>query len=213
VRREQASLSQIGTRWEKELDAVTKRLEERIRRAYALPQGEMRDLVSHCEADMLREEEKLKGELRAVSLWIRVFWPNEEAVRLSILRERVRGQLDSLRAVRDALLDPHCSLSETEKTEVCLELVAALGGHEQEIKRHLLRYNAAVDETVQALTTLPPLGIRELARRRANALRHIREKAATLRRKTEEQLKSDVRSAKRAQNRFARELRKVGLSL
>jgi hypothetical protein len=140
-----------------------------------------------------------------------VLWPGEAAVRLLVQKKHVGGHLAELVRARTAILDPACSLGDVEKTEICFELFAAFGGHEETIGKHLRRYQAAANRNLEALVDWPPARLRELARIRSSALRRIGAKTEVLRRKTGEDLKKDVTKAKRAQNRFATELKKLGL--
>jgi hypothetical protein len=61
-------------------------------------------------------------------------------------------------------------------------------------------------DTLLAWQTAP---VRELSRIRGSAFRRITGRAETPRRKTGEELKRDAVKAKRAQSRFAKELRKL----
>jgi hypothetical protein len=211
LEREQSVLGTLGLKRVRELEALTKRLESRRRSACVLPSDVMRDFLSRCEADIRTESKEIAAALRGISFRERAFWPGEEAVRLFVQEKHVAGHLAELMTARSALLDPACSLGEVERTEVCLELVAAFGGHDEEIRKHLVRYNLVAKENLETLLAWPPAPIRELARTRAAALRRIAGKAEILRRKTGMELKRDVAKAKRAQTLFAKELRKLGL--
>ncbi len=211
LEREQSVLGAIGLKRVRELEALTKRLESRRRSAYILLPESMRDFFSGCEADIRKEAKEITAALREISFRQRVLWPGEAAVRLFVQEKHVARHLTELVTARSALLDPACSLGEVERTEVCLELVAAFGGHEGDIRKHLIRYNAVATENLATLIAWPPVTLRELARTRAAALRRISGKAEILRRKTGAELKRDVTKAKRAQTLFAKELRKLGL--
>jgi hypothetical protein len=171
----------------------------------------MRDFFSGCEADIRKEAKEITAALREISFRQRVLWPGEAAVRLFVQERHVARHLAELVTARSALLDPACSLGDVERTEVCLELFAAFGGHEGDIRKHLIRYNTVATENLVTLIAWPPVPLRELARTRAAALRRITGKAEILRRKTGAELKRDVTKAKRAQTLFAKELRKLGL--
>lgn len=212
VSREQGTLSRLGTRWAKELENLTTHLESKSRQAYVLSPDELRSFFTRCDAGLDDKERELNALLRRLPAWDRIFWPGEEAVRLRVLRDHVRKEREELAGVRSALLGPSCSLIEEERTEVCLEIFAARGRHGEEIIKHLSRYRAIAGANVAELSRWPDKAIGELVKVRAVALRRIRDKANALRRKTEAQLESDLRSAVRAQNRFAKELRKLGLA-
>ena len=211
LEREQSVLGTIGLKRVREHEALTKRLESRRRSAYILPPGSMREFFSRCESDIRTEAKEIAAALREIPFRQRVVWPGEAAVRLLVQEKHVAGHLAELVTARSALLDPACSLGDVERTEVCLELIAAFGGHEEEIRTHLLRYRAIANENIATLAAWPPAPLRELARTRAAALRRIRGKAEILRRQTGAALKQDVTKAKRAQTLFAKELRKLGL--
>jgi hypothetical protein len=212
LEREQSVLGAIGLKRIRELEALTKRLDSKRRNSYMLPPESIRDFFSRCEADIRGEVKEIDGALRGISFRESVLWPGEPAVRLFVQKKHVMGHLAELVAARSALLDPACSLGDIERTEVCLELIAAFGGHEEPVRNHLARYRAVVSENLCTLLEWPAAPLRELARTRASALRRISGKAEILRRKTGEELKRDVTKAKRAQTRFARELRKLGLA-
>jgi outer membrane lipoprotein SlyB len=209
--REQSVLGAVGLKRIRELEAMAQRLESRRRSAYVLPNESIRDFFSRCEADIRGEMKEIDTALRGISFRESVLWPDEPAVRLFVQRKHVTGHLAELVTSRSALLDPACSLGDVERTEVCLELIAAFGGHEEAIRKHLTRYKMVVLENLETLIAWPAAPLRELARIRASALRRISGKAEVLRRKTGEELRKDVTKAKRAQNRFAKELRKLGL--
>jgi outer membrane lipoprotein SlyB len=211
LEREQSVLGTIGLKRVRELEALTKRLESRRQSAYILPPELIRDFFSRCEADTRKEAKEIAAALRGISFQQRVLWPGEAAVRLFVQEKHVAGHLAELVTARSALLDPACSLAEVERTEVCLELFAAFGGHEGDIRKHLTRYDSIATENLKTLIAWPPVPLRELARTRAAALTRISGKAEILRRKTGAELKRDVTRAKRAQTLFARELRKLGL--
>ena len=211
LEREQSVLGTIGLKRIRELEALTKRLESKRQTAYILPPGSMRDLFSRCEADIRREANENAAALRGISFRQRVLWPGEAAVRLFVQQKHVAGHLSELVTARAALLDPACSLGNIERTEVCLELFAAFGGHEEEIRKHLSRYDSIATENLKTLIAWPAVPLRDLARTRAASLRRISGKAEILRRKTGAELKRDVTRAKRAQTLFAKELRKLGL--
>jgi hypothetical protein len=208
---EQTVLGTIGLKRVRELEALTKRLESRRRSAYILSPESMREFFSRCESDIRREAKEIAAALRGITFGQRVLWPGEAAVRLFVQEKHVAGHLAELVTARSSLLDPACSLGDVERTEVCLELFAAFGGHEEDIRKHLIRYDTIATENLTTLIAWPPAALRELARTRAAALRRISGKAEILRRKTGAELKRDVTKAKRAQTRFAKELRKLGL--
>jgi hypothetical protein len=208
---EQTVLGTIGLKRVRELEALTKRLESRRRSAYILSPESMREFFSRCESDIRREAKEIAAALRGITFGQRVLWPGEAAVRLFVQERHVAGHLAELVTARSSLLDPACSLGDVERTEVCLELFAAFGGHEEDIRKHLIRYDTIATENLTTLIAWPPAALRELARTRAAALRRISGKAEILRRKTGAELKRDVTKAKRAQTRFAKELRKLGL--
>lgn len=210
--REQSVLGAVGLKRIRELEALTKRLESRLRTSYILPVESIRDLFSRCEADIRQEAKEIDGALRDLSFRESVLWPGETAVGLFVQRKHIMGHLAELATARSALLDPACSLGEVERTQVCLELFAAFGGHDDPIRTHLARYRGVVLESLETLIGWPAAPIRELARIRGAALRRITGKAEVLRRQTAEALKRDVTRAKRAQNRFAKELRKLGFA-
>ena len=211
LEREQSVLGTIGLKRVRELEALTKRLESRRQSAYILPPESMRDFFSRCEADMRKEAKEITAALRGISFRQRVLWPGEAAVRLFVQEKHVAGHLAELVTARSALLDPACSLGDVERTEVCLELFAAFGGHEGAIRKHLTRYDSIATENLKTLIAWPPVPLRELARTRTAALTRFSGKAEILRRKTGAELKRDVTKARRAQTLFARELRKLGL--
>jgi hypothetical protein len=208
---EQTVLGTIGLKRVRELEALTKRLESRRRSAYILSPESMREFFSRCESDIRREAKEIAAALRGITFGQRVLWPGEAAVRLFVQERHVAGHLAELVTARSSLLDPACSLGDVERTEVCLELFAAFGGHEEDIRKHLIRYDTIATENLTTLIAWPPAALRELARTRAAALRRISGKAEILRRKTGAELKRDVTKAKRAQTLFAKELRKLGL--
>ncbi len=209
--REQSVLGSAGLRKIRELEALTQRLESKRKSAYILPAESIREFFTLCETDIRIEIQEIDAALGAISFRRSVLWPGEAAVRLYVQRKHLAGHLSELAAARSALLDPACSLGETEKTEICMELFAAFGGHDDAIRRQLARYRANVQENLETLAAWPGGPVRELARIRAAAIRRIGGKAEVLRRKTAEELKKDVTKAKRAQTRFAKELRKLGL--
>jgi hypothetical protein len=209
--REQSVLGTTGLKRIRELDALTQRLESRRHSAYILPGGMMREFFSRCESDIRAEAKEIDTALSRISFRESVLWPGEDAVRLFVQRRHVMGHLAELVAARSALLDPACSLGESERTEVCLELVAAFGGHEDAIRKHLIAYRVIATENLDSLVSWPAPALRELARIRSAALRRVSGKAGILRKKTGDELKRDITRAKRAQNRFAKELRKLGL--
>jgi hypothetical protein len=176
-----------------------------------LPRESMRDFFSRCETDIREEAKEIDEALRGISFRERVLWPGEAAARLFVQKKYVMGHLAELVTARSALLDPACSLGDVERTEVCLELLAAFGGHEDDIRKHLTRYKTTALENLRTLIDWPPVLLKELARTRAASLRRISGKAAILRRTTGVELKRDVTKAKRAQTLFAKELRKLGL--
>jgi outer membrane lipoprotein SlyB len=208
--REQSVLGAVGLKRIRELEALTQRLESRLRSSYILPLESIRELFSRCEADIREEAKEIDAALRGISFRQSVLWPGETAVRLFVQRKHIMGHLAELATARSALLDPACSLGDIERTQVCLELFAAFGGHDDPIRKHLTRYREVVLETLETLIGWPAGPIRELARIRGTALRRITGKAEVFRRQTAEALKRDVTRAKRAQNRFAKELRKLG---
>jgi hypothetical protein len=211
LEQEQSVLGTIGLKRVRELEALAKRLESKRHSAYVLPPDTMRDFFSGCEADIRKEAEEISAALREISFRRRVLWPGEAAVRLFVQERHVARHLAELVAARSALLDPACSLGDVERTEVCMELFAAFGGHEGDIRKHLIRYNTVTTENLTTLIAWPPVPLRELSKTRAAALRRINGKAGILRRKTGAELKRDVTKAKRAQTMFAKELRKLGL--
>lgn len=211
IKREQTALSQTGGKRLKELDALAKRLRNAITGAFVLSLTDMRKLFSKRESDLRSEESELEALRRRLTLWERSIWPSTDSLRLKRDRESVKAHHMEVSAVGRALLNPSCPLSEAGKTELCLELFAGFGGYDEEIRTHIARYRATVEDSLRSLAAWPHVPVRELAERRAIALRRIGEKTVTLRRTTEEQLKPDVKRAKRAQGRFARELRKLGL--
>ena len=209
--REQSVLGNAGLKKIRELEALAGRLESKRRSAYVLTPGSILEFFSLCEADIRNELAEIDGALGKISFRQSVLWPGEPAVRLYVQRKHVAAHLAELAGARSALLDPACSLGEVEKTEVCLELFAAFGGHEEAIRKHLARYRDTVTENLDALIAWPGGPVRELARIRTAALRRVSVKAEALRKKTAGELKRDVTKAKRAQTRFAKELRKLGL--
>ncbi|HMK38943.1 MAG TPA: glycine zipper domain-containing protein [Bacteroidota bacterium] len=209
--REQSVLGTAGLKSIRELETMTRNLEAKRRSSYILSTESIRDFFSRCEADIRAENREIDAALRGISFRESVLWPGEEAVRQFIQRKHVAGHLAELATARSALLDPACSLGDVERTEVCLELFAAFGGHDDAIRKHLSHYRMIVLENLRTLIAWPTAPIRELARIRASALGRIAGKAEMLRRKTGEELKRDVTKAKRAQSLFAKELRKLGL--
>jgi hypothetical protein len=211
LERERSVLATMGLKRVRELEALTTRLESKRRSAYMLPRESMRDFFSRCETDIREEAKEIDEALRGISFRERVLWPGEAAARLFVQRKYVMGHLAELVTARSALLDPACSLGDVERTEVCLELFAAFGSHEEDIRKHITRYKTTALENLRTLIDWPPVQLRELARTRAASLRRISGKAEILRRTTGVALKRDVTKAKRAQTLFAKELRKLGL--
>jgi outer membrane lipoprotein SlyB len=209
--REQSVLGNAGLKKVRELEALAARLESKRRSAYVLPPQSTLEIFALCEADIRNELAEIDGGLAKISFRESVLWPGEPAVRLYVQRKHVAAHLAELASARSTLLDPACSLGDVEKTEVCMELFAAFGGHEEVIRKQLARYRATVLENLDALIAWPGGPVRELVRIRATALRRVSVKADALRRKTAEELKRDVTKAKRAQTKFAKELRKLGL--
>jgi len=211
TKREQTLLNQKGAESVSELAALETRLAAANRRAFVLPAGEMKKFLWNCENELRKKEDSARAALRTCSLWSRVFWPDEATYRLQTQRTSLRRLIAHVSGITSALLGPGCSLKDSEKTCVCLEALAAYGGSEEQIRAHLSRYRATVDESLSVLSAWPEEAVRELAQRRTAALTRIKERAAGLRRRTELQLRKDVRKAKMAQTRFAKELRKLGL--
>lgn len=209
--KEQSVLGAAGLKNIRELELLTQRLESKRKNAYVLGKESMREFFARCEADIRSESAEVDAALGGISFRESVLWPGEEAVRLFVQRKHALNHLAELVKARSALLDPACSLGEAERTEVCIELVAAFGGHEESLRNHLVRYKAIVLENAGTLLAWQTAPVRELARIRGSALRRISAKADVLRRKTGEELKRDVTKAKRAQTMFAKELRKLGL--
>ncbi len=209
--KEQSALGAAGLKKIRELELLTQRLESKRKNAYMLGEASMRDFFSRCEAAIRTEAGEIEAALRHISFRESVLWPGEAAVRLFVQRKHVLNHLAELVKARSALLDPACSLGDAERTEVCIELVAAFGGHEDSLRNHFVRYRAIVMENVGTLLAWQTAPVRELSRIRGSALRRISAKADVLRRKTGEELRKDVTKAKRAQTRFAKELRKLGL--
>jgi outer membrane lipoprotein SlyB len=211
LEREQSVLGALGLKRVRELESLTKRLESRRRSATILPPESMRDFFSRCEADIRAEAKEIDAALRGIPFRERVLWPGEAAVRLFVQEKHVAAHLSELVTARSALLDPACSLGDVERTEVCLELFAAFGGHEGDIRKHLTRYTTIATENLGTLIAWPQAPLRDLAKTRAASLRRVSAKAEILRRKTGTELKRDVTKARRAQTLFAKELRKLGL--
>ncbi len=209
--REQSVLANIGLKRIRELEALAQRLESDRRKSYILQAGSIREFFSLCESDIRTEAKEIDSALGRVSFRERVLWPGEAAVRLFVQKKHVTGHLAELLRARSAVLDPACSLGDVEKTEICFELIAAFGGHEEALRQHLRRYKTSALGNLETLAGWPPAHLRELVKIRSSALRRISGKAEILRHKTGEELKKDVTKAKRAQNRFAKELRKLGL--
>jgi hypothetical protein len=209
--KEQSVLGTAGLKKIRELELLTQRLESKRKNAYVLGRESMREYFALCEADIRSESGEIDAALRGIPFRRSVLWPGEAAVRLFVQKKHVLNHLAELVRARSALLDPACSLRDAERTEVCIELVAAFGGHEETLRKHFVRYKAIAQENVGTLLAWQTAPVRELARIRGSALRRISARADVLRRKTGEELKRDVTKAKRAQTRFARELRKLGL--
>lgn len=210
---EQSALRVKGKRRMEELDALISRLESASVHAYALPARELDRLLDRADRALRERERETEQLLRVTPFARRTFWPPEEAVRLSMLRSSLRGDLRDLARARAAILDPDSPLSSGEKTELSLELIAAAGGQGAEILKHFGKYGEIASETLATLAAWYPPALRELARQRAVSLVRLKSKANALRRKTGIELKRDVTKARRAQNRFAKELRKLGLAV
>ena len=212
TRKEQALLSQKGAESVKELEALEARLAAVNKRAFVLQPGDVKKLLWNCENELRKKEDASLAALRKCSLWSRVYWPDEATYRLQTQRSSLRQFIAYVSGFTSALLGPGCPLKDSEKTCACLEVLATFGGSEEQIRGHLSRYKATVDESLSALAVWPEEAVRELVRGRAVALSRIKERAAGLRRRTELQLRKDVRKARMAQTRFAKELRKLGLA-
>ncbi|HUI09233.1 MAG TPA: glycine zipper domain-containing protein [Bacteroidota bacterium] len=211
ISREQSVLEASALTRVRELEAATGKFDAKRTGAAILPAGTLREFFAFTEKGIRAEIKEIDTALRAIPFGKRSFWPGEDAVRLMVHRGAVLKRLGELITARTALLDPACPLRERERTEIALELFAAYGGHEKEIREHLAKYRAASAEGFASLAAWPDGALREMARTRAGALRRISSRAETLRTKTAGQLTKDVARAKRAQTKFAKELRKLGL--
>jgi len=211
IKKEQTALSQTGTKRLKELDALAKRLQDANRLALILSGADIRKLFAKRDGDLRSQENQLEALRMRLTIWERTIWPSGQSVHLRRDRETIRAHRAEVFELGKALLEATCPLSESEKTGLCLELFASFGGYDQEIRNRISLYRSTLEESLRTLVAWPHASVRELAERRATGLRRIGEKTETLRRQTGEQLKIDVKRAKRAQGRFARELRKLGL--
>jgi hypothetical protein len=212
TRREQALLRQTGTARLNELAALESRLATANRHAFVLPPSEIKRLFVKCENDLRKKEQETLVALRTFSVWKRFVWPAAAAYRLTLQRASLLELVAQVSEMSAVLLGPGCPLQELEKTCVCLEELSAFEGFEESIRNYLSAYKITVTEGISTLAGWPEEPLQDLSRKREAALARVREKAAALRRRTELQLRSDVRRAKRAQNRFAYELRKLGLA-
>ncbi|HXX64026.1 MAG TPA: glycine zipper domain-containing protein, partial [Bacteroidota bacterium] len=211
ITKEQGALSQTGTKRLKELDALAKRLQEAYRGALILSAADIRKLFAKRDNDLRSQENQLEALRMRLTVWERTLWPSGQSVHLRRDRESVHAHRIEVFELGKAFLEASCPLSESEKTALCLELFASFGGYDQEIRNRISTYRSTLEESLRTLAAWPHAPVRELSERRAAGLRRIGERTETLRRQTGEQLKIDVKRAKRAQGRFARELRKLGL--
>lgn len=209
---EQEALRRRGKRRMDELDSLIARLESVNDHAFAFPKAELKRLFGRAEQALRERDSQTWKLLRAIPFTRRTLWPEEETVRLRVLRSSIRGDLDDLAAARTAILDPDSPLSEGDRTELSLELIASVGGQEEQILRHFEMYKELAARSLMTLAAWHPPALRELARQRGESLMRLRSKANALRKRTGLQLKGDVTRARRAQNRFAKELRKLGLA-
>jgi hypothetical protein len=211
IETEQSVLQKRGSLRLDELSALSAHLEAEGRTAYALPSRELDRLFEKALRTLREREHDAAGLLQAIPAGERIFWPIEEAVRLATLRSSLRRDIHDLTRARALILDEESPLESGERTELGFELIAAVGGQGEEIVTHLAHYNGIAASALTTLSSWPPPSLRELGRRRGVALTRLRSRADALRKRTAEQLKGDVTKARRAQNRFARELRKLGL--
>jgi len=211
IAREQSTLGARALKRVRELEVVTGRLETKRLAAMVLSADTVREFFAAAEKNIRAEIREVETVLRAIPFGARAFWPREDAVRHMVQKEGAYKRLGELIAARTALLDPACPLRERERTEIALELFAAFGGRQKDITEHLAKYRAVADDGFAAVAAWPDAPLHELARMRAAAIRRISGKAETLRTKTASQLTKDVAKAKRAQTKFAKELRKLGL--
>jgi hypothetical protein len=109
-----------------------------------------------CEADIRKEAEENAAALREISFAGESSGRARRQSAFSFRRNTSPDILAELVAARSALLDPACSLGDVERTEVCMELFAAFGGHEEDIRKHLIRYNTVTTENLTTLIAWPP---------------------------------------------------------
>ncbi|HTO92727.1 MAG TPA: glycine zipper domain-containing protein [Bacteroidota bacterium] len=211
IGKEHAVLGAAALKRVRELEAMSEKLESKRRGAAVLAAATLRDFFSASEKRIRAEIREIGTALRAIPFGARSFWPGEEAVTLVVQRAGVLKRLGELIGARTALLDPACPLRDRERTEIALELFAAFGGHENEIRKHLAQYKAAAANGYAAVASWPDAPLREITKTRAGSLRRINARAEALRTKTASLLVKDVAKAKRAQTKFAKELRKLGL--
>jgi len=211
IGREQSVLGAAGLKRVRELETVTARLDAKRQAASVIAVATVRDFFAASEKAIRAELREIETALRAIPFGAREFWPREDAVTLMVHKAEVLKRLGELIGARTALLDPACPLRERERTAVALEVIAAFGGHENAIRVYLTKYKAVAANGFAAVASWPDGPLREMARARAGALRRISGKAESLRTRTAAQLVKDIAKAKRAQTKFAKELRKLGL--
>ena len=211
IGKEQSVLGAAALKRVRELETITGKLDAKRQGAAILAAGAVRDLFSASEKTIRAELREIEGALRAIPFGARSFWPSEDAVTLMVHKAGVLKRLGELIGARTPLLDPACPLGDRGRTEIALELFAAFGGHEKTIRDHLAKYRAVAASGFAAVAAWPDAPLREMTRARAGAIRRISSKAETLRAHTASQLVKDIARARRAQTKFAKELRKLGL--